>query len=427
MERRSFIRNASLLAGGSVATASVATACVPTASPKVNVKDFCAVGDDVADDTSAIQTAINSLGTNPGVVYFPPGVYRTTSSITLKPNVALFGDSKDSTAIHATTNGQTIFQMIFGSRADANIEISGLNFDARGTSGVVAISMVHTDYVRLSGLKFTGCDYNVVVDRCVFFSIHECASVPYHTQRAGRLKFHSTTTGPATDYPYVFAVTIENYSVHNNGTGSNSPSISFHRAVGCTLTGLTNSDANFGGSAIVVSYTGDCQGCKFSNSTINAGTAAVYYGPDANGDVPVYCTVTDVDMDQPQTAGVWVQGGSDISVTGCNITASGVSGSVSANGILAAVGERIKVLGCSITGFTAGTGILFGANVKFGKVSSCQIVTCSTGVGVVPTGTATGYDIMGNTFQLVTTPVVHGLAGAGANLIRNNIGVPDLL
>lgn len=42
----------------------------------VSVKDFGAVGDGVADDTAAIQAAINSLSATGGTVWFPPGVYR---------------------------------------------------------------------------------------------------------------------------------------------------------------------------------------------------------------------------------------------------------------------------------------------------------------------------------------------------------------
>lgn len=47
----------------------------------VSVKDFGATGNGVTDDTTAIQNAINSLGTNGGILYFPPGNYLVSSTI----------------------------------------------------------------------------------------------------------------------------------------------------------------------------------------------------------------------------------------------------------------------------------------------------------------------------------------------------------
>ena len=53
----------------------------------VSVKDFGAVGDNVADDTAAIQAAIAAIPTN-GVLVFPQGTYRTTSTITVQKNMS---------------------------------------------------------------------------------------------------------------------------------------------------------------------------------------------------------------------------------------------------------------------------------------------------------------------------------------------------
>jgi hypothetical protein len=50
----------------------------------VSVKDFGAVGDGVADDTGAIQAAINAV--SKGVLYFPPGNYKITSMVTITKN-----------------------------------------------------------------------------------------------------------------------------------------------------------------------------------------------------------------------------------------------------------------------------------------------------------------------------------------------------
>lgn len=50
-------------------------------SDVVSVKDFGAVGDGVADDTVAIQSAIDSLPARGGVVHFPAGTYNVSAPI----------------------------------------------------------------------------------------------------------------------------------------------------------------------------------------------------------------------------------------------------------------------------------------------------------------------------------------------------------
>ena len=52
---------------------------------RVSVKDFGAVGDGSADDTAAVQAAINA---NPGrAIFFPAGEYRITSTLTISDNL----------------------------------------------------------------------------------------------------------------------------------------------------------------------------------------------------------------------------------------------------------------------------------------------------------------------------------------------------
>jgi parallel beta-helix repeat protein len=61
----------------------------------INVKayPYLAKGDGVADDTAAIQAAINSFAGNPGCVLFPIGEYKISESLVLKDFVALQGEA----------------------------------------------------------------------------------------------------------------------------------------------------------------------------------------------------------------------------------------------------------------------------------------------------------------------------------------------
>ena len=63
----------------------------------VSVKDFGAIGDGIADDTAAIQAAIDSVLTKNGSVFFPAGRYRVTSGYTNSTtnSVSLIGENID--------------------------------------------------------------------------------------------------------------------------------------------------------------------------------------------------------------------------------------------------------------------------------------------------------------------------------------------
>jgi hypothetical protein len=82
--------SATALATGSTTARTLANRFADVA----NVKDFGAVGDGVADDTAAIQAAVNSLGTLGGMVFIPSSMRcRVNSSITLNEKCSLVGTS----------------------------------------------------------------------------------------------------------------------------------------------------------------------------------------------------------------------------------------------------------------------------------------------------------------------------------------------
>jgi hypothetical protein len=72
----------------------------------VNITDYGAIGDDVADDTSAIQAAIAALPAGGGLVYFPPGTYKITSAITVRSALTLKGAGSSASVIHQHATGQ---------------------------------------------------------------------------------------------------------------------------------------------------------------------------------------------------------------------------------------------------------------------------------------------------------------------------------
>jgi hypothetical protein len=148
----------------------------------VNVLDHGAVGDGVANDTAAIQAALTSVNAG-GSVYFPTGVYKVTSSLTIPAGVIVYGDGMTATRVRQEGaaycftfgNGAVMRDMRLDGSASAtggididncglgqveNVRIEGFN-----AASAVAIRLNESYRIKLSylyvydcynGLSFTG-------------------------------------------------------------------------------------------------------------------------------------------------------------------------------------------------------------------------------------------------------------------------------
>jgi len=72
------------------------------ANAQANVKDFGAIGDGSADDTVAIQAAVNS---GHGSVFIPSGTYNISSTIVVPYQVNIIGENARTTKIQPVTGG----------------------------------------------------------------------------------------------------------------------------------------------------------------------------------------------------------------------------------------------------------------------------------------------------------------------------------
>lgn len=131
----------------------------------VNVLDFGAVGDGIADDTSAIQAAIAFAGALPygKTVYFPSGEYVVTDTINVPAKVSLYGEAIGVRQGNSQQCGAVLYKKhandcvvfnktVSGWQEAVNIGIVGIDASNTGGSGFV----INTSDVILNNCKVWG-------------------------------------------------------------------------------------------------------------------------------------------------------------------------------------------------------------------------------------------------------------------------------
>src|SRR6516162_4106364 len=80
---------------------------IPDVPVVADVRKFGAIGDGIADDTAAINKAIDAVSTS-GAVLFPTGTYLITSMLKIRKSVVLRGEGAANTTLLFNVKGDAI-------------------------------------------------------------------------------------------------------------------------------------------------------------------------------------------------------------------------------------------------------------------------------------------------------------------------------
>lgn len=164
-----------------------------------NVLDFGAAGDGLIDDTSAIQSAIDSLSLTGGAVYLPKGDYKITSALEIPYGVSMFGDGATASIlfclscnalkfVSASYDNGRMFYQDFGMEgavgSTANWAAVECILPAGGTHGVDSRDGLIFDRLKIRNFNqgFIVSDlWNSKISNCTISKVNNCISAGTYT------------------------------------------------------------------------------------------------------------------------------------------------------------------------------------------------------------------------------------------------------
>lgn len=198
----------------------------------VSVSDFGAVGNGVADDTAAIQAAINAIaavdfyGTGSKIVFFPQGVYKITSTLLVAgSHIILQGEGIASSLIVNDSASQTAIKFAFNPESTRmfgnGIEKMRVLVSASLDSNATGIEVIHCDHFRMQDVIVENHLINLLVNGCQLGSVTNC------TFFTGQYFAASPKTGSR-------SVVLKNYLPASD-------QIANFKFIGCTIAGFIDS------------------------------------------------------------------------------------------------------------------------------------------------------------------------------------------
>ncbi len=238
----------------------------------INVRDFGAKGDLIADDTSSIQSAINtanSLASTNGSlrpVYFPPGYY-LSGPLNVFPRTPIVGAGSSVSRIYSNNTNQTTFSYSNPSADVTEINFRGIGLDAAGKNGI-GISLAGTAAVgsigpfRIVNFRIEDVEFGLFTTG---LKLRLCGNVWLEQLHAANCYtgFHFDTCGDV-KANHCYADNGDCWGFYITDDGQNGAS-----GEGVYLTGCTT-NVQGGGLFVLNQHWGQAVGCSFTSCSTHA-------------------------------------------------------------------------------------------------------------------------------------------------------------
>ena len=276
-----------------------------------NVKDFGALGDNSNDDKTAIQNAINSLGTTGGTVYLPPGIYRVSAALQINSTVKnirlvganghfpLTGDNGGGSIIRSTSTTNNVIEV----NNSISVYIGHLGIDSTVTKtggvGIKATSTADRQGVTIEQVYVRQCFQGMALIGYANSAIRNCEirDLPTNSTYAVLCEKGTDTRQDQTRLENIVVDGVIGGSRHNT-------------CVAFLFKGYTNSI-----------WAKDCCGlrCKIGmkfDSSMNGG----------GGNHGAFHRITNCDFDQNKENGIEISGGNTIWIDNAYASSNNDSG-----------------------------------------------------------------------------------------------------